>query len=154
MNFLSYLTFIIKLSKANICLFFMSVRANMNVKKVLRFYFCAESAQEEMDRLIAYRALRIDFARGAEECVAEVAELVARKGEMCGFYRHVHAALSRFSRRELCVLKDYAFGRRAADAERRREIHRLAVAFSRRIRGCLEKFARGVDTAMRCSFQA
>lgn len=125
----------------------------MNVKKVLKFYFTADRAERLIDALIARRAYAFDFTRCAERCAEEVACLVHKKGEMCRFYNYVDGAAETFTAEERGVLRRYALlrGKRPV-GEEGREMHRLAVAFARRIRGCGEHFAEGIAAAMEFSF--
>ena len=123
----------------------------MNVKKVLKFYFCAESAQEEMDRLIAYKALRIDFARGAEECAAEVLGTVHQEERAPGGAELAAAAvrvLSRpaaampvpVSKRKLNLTLDARLSLRPAVLRslRERSVFRIQAGISRAFREYLQ----------------
>lgn len=131
----------------------------MKVKAILRFYFTAERVEAMLDRLIYKKALSVSAGRGAYECAEEVAELVEKKGELCEFAVFLGRALSKFSARELEVLKRYAFSPRRSEVEivqeggdGAAEAHRLAVAFARRIRGGAEKYSDGMRVAAEFCF--
>ena len=116
----------------------------MKVKKLLRFYFTAAKAEKLLGDLILHKAVRAEFARGAEEGAEEVAELVEKKAAMCGFYRRLDGVMNTFCERERAELQSYAF----AAGGRESEQHRLAVAFARRIRGKIGADDGGLAAAM------
>ena len=117
----------------------------MKVKHVLKFYFTACAAEERLDRLILKRATSIGGGRDAYECAERVAELVEKKMALGAFYRFLDGIMRAFSESERGVLREYAFSpREAREGEKAREAHRLAVAFARRIRGCLKRYGEGI----------
>ena len=73
----------------------------MKVKKLLKFYFNAGRAEKLIDRLIYKKATSVNFARPADDCAEEVAELVKKKAEMCAFYGFLKGAVSAFSEEEM-----------------------------------------------------
>lgn len=119
----------------------------MKVKKLLRFYFTAESAVRLIDNLIIRKAVRAEFCRGAEECAEEVAELVSKKADMCDFYRCIDGVMNMFCEGERAVLENYAMSNTKG-----REEHRLAVAFARKMRGLIGADDKGLAAAMEFSF--
>ena len=52
----------------------------MKVKKLLKFYFNAERAERLIDNLICKKATSVSFARPADDCAEEVAELARSLG--------------------------------------------------------------------------
>ena len=143
MRILSYFAGIIKLQKTNKCLFFMDGR-EMKVKKLLRFYFTAERAERLLDDLIISKAVRAEFARGAQDCAEEVAALVKKKADMCAFYGCLEGVMNTFREGERAVLENYALRAGGRDGES----HRLAVAFARRLKGKITLYDEGLAAAM------
>ncbi len=112
----------------------------MRLKAILKFYFKPEEAETRLNRLICHRAYSLNSSRGAYDCAVAVAELLHKKGELCVLWGFLNGAAEKFSDGELEKLKEYAFAPRRRGSEGR-EMHRLAVAFARRIRGGTERFA-------------
>lgn len=68
-----------------------------------------------------------------------------KKMALGAFYRFLDGVMRAFSESERGVLREYAFSpREAREGEKAREAHRLAVAFARRIRGCLKRYGEGI----------
>ncbi len=108
----------------------------MKLKRLLRFYFAAEGLNETLDELIY--ACALSAIEGSKPCnyyAEKACSLVAAKGELCGLYGYLDDVVSGFTAEDIRSLKSYAFCRCPNDlnAGERRELHRAAVKFSRRI---------------------
>ncbi len=125
----------------------------MKVKKLLKFYFNAGRAEKLIDRLIYKKATSVNFARPADDCAEEVAELVKKKAEMCAFYGFLKGAVSAFSEEEMKELKRYSVsGSAAFGKDEGRAVRRLALKLARRLKGCSEKYSEGIAAAFDLSF--
>lgn len=119
----------------------------MKVKAILKFYFTAEEAFANVDRLIYKNAFSVSATRGAYDCAEEVANLIYKKGALAELWNFLDGVIKKFSDGERDVLGAYALSPRMRRDDGREE-HRLAVAFARRIKGCGERFREGI-AAMR-----
>lgn len=108
----------------------------MKLKRLLQFYFFAEELNSALDNLTLSLAVRSgESERGAEYFFGRICEIVGKKGKLAALWGRFDGVISKMTERDRATLKDYASmrsGTGALPAERKREIHRAVVKFSRR----------------------
>lgn len=119
----------------------------MKVKRVLRFYFSADGLEKAFDNLIMSNACKSAQPYSGERYVEKICALIEEKGELNELWRYLDGVISGIAAEDRCALESYAlmrFGIKRLDEEKRREIKRAAMKFTRRARR-LESF----DKALR-----
>lgn len=111
------------------------------LKKILRFYYSAESLNERLDSLISATA-SLSWKSGGTALAdfSRVEKLVEVKGELSEFYARLCGVMSGMSESDLRTLKSYSSMRTGTgklSAEAKSEIHRAAVKFARRASGVI-----------------
>lgn len=119
----------------------------MKIKRLLKFYFSADSLERAFDKLIVARACSsgANLADGAE-CAEYLIELIWEKSELQRLWAYLDGVIAGLSERDCRTLRTYSqmrYGLTSVDAERRKEIRRAAVKFRRRARRT-EDFYAGV----------
>lgn len=111
----------------------------MKTKRILRFYFYADSLNRAFDNIIYKRAC--SSAGGAREG-GEIAEgicgLIAEKCELGELWEYLDRGAAALTGEELAALESYArlrCGIKRLGEEERKRIRRAAVKFTRRLRG-------------------
>ena len=119
----------------------------MKSKRLLKFYFAADSLNRPLDNLITQNALAsADGFLSGEFYAERILELVCAKKELNALWRHLDGVISGFSESEKKVLRYYGTmrgGTAKLPAETVREIKRVTVKFKRRLRN-IERFAEGI----------
>ena len=90
----------------------------MNVKRILRFYFYADTLEKVFDGIIFHSALSSAYIAESELCAERICGLIGEKQERSALYRY--ASLR-------CGIKKLS-------DEERKAIKRAAVKFTRRAR--------------------
>ena len=103
----------------------------MKVKLLLKFYFNAASLNEWLDRLIEYRACRIE---GGD--FEKISELIEHKQKLCRLMNYLEGKFEKLTKRDIETLKWYSslrVGIRNLEDGLRREIKRAVMKFARRL---------------------
>ena len=115
---------------------------NMKVKRVLRFYFSADSLETAFDNLIMNNACKSVQPYSGEIIAEKIFALIEEKEELSRLYSYLDGVISGITVEDRCALESYALmrcGIKRLDEEKRREIKRAAMKFTRRARR-LESF--------------
>lgn len=110
----------------------------MKCKRLLKFYFYAESLNTALDRLITAVALKSqERAGGGEECAERIIEIIREKDELSRLWNYLDGVLKSFSESEIQILKFYGglnSGLYSLNKETIKKIKTAAIKFSRRAR--------------------
>ena len=109
----------------------------MNVKRILRFYFYADTLEKVFDGIIFHSALSSAYIAESELCAERICGLIGEKQELSEFWEYLDKILSGFSENERSALYRYASlrcGIKKLSDEERKAIKRAAVKFTRRAR--------------------
>ena len=121
-------------------------RSILKIKRVLRFYFSADSLERAFNNIIIKSALSSARSTEGGLYADKICNLIGEKQELSQLWGYVDGVLKSFSESECAVLEEYAnmrTGIKELCEEKRRNIRRIAVKFVRRARR-LESF----DTAL------
>ncbi|MDE7181774.1 MAG: hypothetical protein K2O41_01905 [Clostridia bacterium] len=117
----------------------------MKVKKILRFYFSAESLERAFDNLITRYALA-SAERGGEESAERILRVLGEKDELAKLWRYIDTVVPTLPPAEQSALKEYAAlrcGIKRISDEKRKLLRRSVIKFTRRARR-LESFIEGL----------
>ena len=111
----------------------------MKPKKILRFYFSAESLERAFDNLIEHKAF--DFGADTLACAERLCAVIGEKMQLERLWTYLDGILATFSAEERGTLLKYSLRHALplADDERR-AVKRAVIKFTRRARR-LEDFA-------------
>ena len=118
----------------------------MRLKRILRFYFSADSLNFAMDRLIKRLAIRSQESLGSA-CAERMCDVIGEKSKLSKLWGYIDTVLDTLSGGERRVLQDYSkmrTGIKGLEDDRRREIRRVCMKFTRHARR-LEYFAEGLS---------
>ncbi len=119
----------------------------MKSKRILKFYFFAESLNFALDNLIEKFAVSSsDFTRGGDYYAEKICGIVEEKGKLSELWNFLDTVMRGFTVSERKVLRFYGATRRGISSfteDERREIKRVTVKFGRHAKG-LERFKEGV----------
>lgn len=108
----------------------------LNVKRLLKFYFCADSLNDALDRTIMFTAVKSGgYADGGEEFAEKILRIISVKGKLSELWRDMDRVISCMTDRDRRTLEGYAYlkgGTSAISSESAREMHRAVMKFSRR----------------------
>lgn len=114
----------------------------MKTKKILRFYFSADSLNKAFDTLMVNKACAANSS-GVEAC-EKLCSLVGDKIQLERLWGYLDGILSTFSEEERATLLKYS-ARRACLKSSCKEVKRAVVKFMRRARR-LEEFEDSIAT--------
>lgn len=122
----------------------------MKLKKLLRFYYSADSLNSALDNIIKgfAAAAATDVYRGCEYYFGKIAVVVEKKVGLSGLWRALDGIISKMSARDWETLGFYArlrTGTARLEEGVRREIHRAVVKFARRAGTSLDRFSAETD---------
>ena len=103
----------------------------MKVKLLLKFYFNAAAVNGWLDRLIEYRACKL----GVYE-FNKVTELIEDKKRLCSLMDYLEGKFAKLTKKDIATLCFYAnlrVGIRRLEDEKRREIKRAVMKFTRKL---------------------
>jgi len=123
-----------------------------NLKKLLRFYYSAESVNEALDGVI----LRLASSSwcdsfGGEHSFDKVNRVVEVKAELSGLWAELDGIISAMTESDRQSLERYLqlkTGIGALGEEERKELHRVLVKFTRRLGTLLERRSGAVKLAV------
>lgn len=118
------------------------MRKVLKIKRVLRFYFSADSLERALNNLIIKGAYSSAYSSECEKYAEKICDLIGEKQSLSRLWEYLDKIMNGLSVDERGVLKSYArmrCGIKKLCGERRREIKRAAVKFTRRARR-LESF--------------
>ena len=107
----------------------------MKVKRLLKFYFCAEELNSALDDIIVRKAVQSGMGAGAEECAGDILKVISAKEELAGLWNYLDGLFSSLCGEDVARLKRYALLRRGLKflpEEESRGIHGSLMKFSRR----------------------
>lgn len=109
----------------------------MVVKKLLRFYFGADSLNSALDNIIARIAVQAgyDIYKGCEYYAEKIAAAVEVKGELNKLWIRLNGVVAGLDGKDIQTLKWYSSmrtGIKKLSESGKREIHRAVVKFTRR----------------------
>ena len=109
----------------------------MKVKRILRFYFCADSLERAFDNLIINNAYKSVQPYSGELYAEKICALLEEKKALSWLWYYLDGVIGGITEEERGALESYAkmrFGIKNLDDEKRREIKRAAIKFKRRAR--------------------
>ena len=104
----------------------------MKAKRVLKFYFAADSLERYIDNLIL--KLACNFGGEVNESAEKIGNLIGEKHSLANLWIYLDGVLAKFSESEKNSLKHYAFSRQGVKG--------LPVEAIRAIRSAVIKFTR------------
>ena len=114
-------------------MFVFCLERGVKTKKILRFYFCADSLERALDNLINIKSL--DLEGDALETANRLCSVIGDKISLEGLWGYLDSVLSTFSDGEKEVLKNYSARRENPLSESEaREAKRVLIKFTRRAR--------------------
>ena len=113
----------------------------MKPKRILRFYFGAESLERAFDNLIMQKAF--DFGADTLETAERLCTVIDEKMRLERLWTYLDGVLSVFSEEDRVALKNYSSRRTFDDAERR-AVKRAVIKFTRHARRICE-FSDGIS---------
>jgi len=119
----------------------------MKSKRLLKFYFSAESVNRALDNLITENALAsAGYGRDGVYYAEKICALINAKRELSALWRYLDGVIGALSVDERAVLRFYGTlrgGTSKLSTQSRREIKRVTVKFTRRARA-VGRYAEGV----------
>ena len=107
----------------------------MKVKRLIKFYFSAESLNKTLDNLIATVALKSDeWVGNGEKCAEKICGLISAKDRLQELWAYLDGVMEKLTLRDRDVLRLYGglrVGIKRFPVDEAREIRRAAVKFSR-----------------------
>ena len=117
----------------------------MKVKRILRFYYCADSLERAFDNLILKIASSFDGS--GFDCADRLCRIIGEKSELAALWDYLDGIISRLPEDDNAALGEYARLRcgikRLAPDEIKR-LRRAVIKFKRRARR-LDGFKRGTE---------
>ena len=118
----------------------------MKVKRILRFYYCAESLERAFDNLIMKIATS-SFDKSSLNCADRLCRIIDEKNELSKLWGYLDGVIPKLSEEERASLEEYArlrCGIKRLGADDVKRIRRAVVKFMRHARR-LEDFSRGAQ---------
>lgn len=114
-------------------------RAEVKIKKLLRFYYSADSLNKALDNLIMRLALAAgeDVFSGCGRYAERIASVIDVKQKLGGLWARLDEIISAMTEGDRLTLKKYASMRVGPGCADKKEIHRASVKFARRAGGLL-----------------
>lgn len=109
--------------------------ANLRVKKILRFYFSAESLERAFNNVIINNACSYADSYGGDYYAERICNLIEEKQQLSGLWGYLDGVMGGLTATERAVLEGYAelrYGIKNLSDGRRREIKRVCMKFTRR----------------------
>ena len=107
----------------------------MKVKRLLRFYFCADELNSALDNIIMRRAVSSGLGARAEESMDGIIQIIAAKSELAELWNYLDKVFSTLGTEDVIRLHRYAVmrtGLRSLAEAEKRGIHSSLMKFSRR----------------------
>lgn len=106
----------------------------LQIKRLLRFYFSAESLDKALNNLILKLAVHSggNTYVGGEACAEKIIALIGVKGRLSELWARLNGVLINMTEGDRATLKRYAASRANVNWKEKREIHRAVVKFGRR----------------------
>lgn len=119
----------------------------MKTKKILRFYFGADSLERVLDNLIISKAC--DFSGNTLETAERLCEVIGDKIRLERLWGYLDGVLSSFSKDERGALRLYSSRREVPlNESERRSANRVLIKFTRHARR-IDDFTDGVEVLNR-----
>jgi hypothetical protein len=110
----------------------------LKTKRVLKFYFCADTLNTVFDRAILFRAYAsAGSAREGGVVAEEICKLIESKQKLHSLWLYLNGVINTFDEKEKEVLKFFALyrGGEEIEEEKLKRIKSVAMKFRRRARG-------------------
>lgn len=107
----------------------------MKVKRLLKFYFCAEELNSALDDIIMRKAAGSAMGACAEECADDILKIISAKQELNRLWNYLDKIFAGLGREDIIRLERYAMmrcGLKMLGSEERKGIHSSLMKFSRR----------------------
>ena len=117
----------------------------MKVKRILRFYYCAESLERAFDNLI-FKIASSSFDKSSFDCADRLCRIIDEKSELAKLWSYLDGIIPALSEEERSSLEEYAklrCGIKRLAAEDIKRLRRAVVKFRRHARR-LECFYKGL----------
>ena len=118
----------------------------MKVKRILRFYYCAEGLERAFDNLIMKIAVS-SFDKSCFSGADRLCRIIAEKSELSRLWDYLDGIIPCLSEEERVSLEEYAkmrCGIKKLGADDVKRLRRAVVKFKRRARR-LNNFSKGVE---------
>ena len=112
-------------------MFVFCLERKVKPKKILRFYFGAESLERAFDNLITSKAF--DFGGDTLETAERLCTVIGEKMRLQRLWAYLDSVLSSFSEADRLALKSYSSRRTFSDADHR-AAKRAVIKFTRHAR--------------------
>lgn len=114
----------------------------MKIKKILRFYFGADSLERAFDNLINKYVLS-SMSAPCIDCASGIIDILEEKNSLANLWGYIDGVLKSFNASDLTALEEYAHlrcGLKSLSDAKRKGIRRAVIKFRRRAHR-LESFA-------------
>lgn len=118
----------------------------LKVKKLLRFYYCAEGLERAFDNLILKIAIS-SYDKGCFSGADRLCRIIDEKSELSKLWNYLDGIIPNLSEEEKASLEEYAkmrCGIKRLGADDIKRLRRAVIKFRRRARR-LDGFSRGVE---------
>lgn len=118
----------------------------MKIKRILRFYFCAENLESAFDNLIMKIALS-SFDKSSFNCADRLCRVIGEKKELAKLWDYLDGIIPNLSEEERAALEEYArlrCGIKRLCADDVKRLRRAVIKFKRRARR-LDGFLKGAE---------
>ena len=113
-------------------MFVFCLETEVKPKKILRFYFGAESLERAFDNLITSKAF--DFGGDTLETAERLCTVIGEKMRLQRLWAYLDSVLSSFSEADRAALKNYASKFTAINDSERKAAKRAVIKFTRHAR--------------------
>ena len=118
----------------------------MKVKRILRFYYCAENLERAFDNLI-FKIASSSFDKSSFDCADRLCRIIDEKSELAKLWSYLDGIIHVLSEEERLSLEEYAkmrCGIKRLGADDIKRLRRAVVKFRRHAHR-LEGFSRGLN---------
>ncbi len=117
----------------------------MKVKRLLKFYFCADGLNGALDNIILRFAMRsADGTSSCEVYAEKMIKVISEKESLGKLWAFLDNAFRTLTARDIATLESYALSKRKISEIGKTEIKRAVTKFSRRIRAGIDRFSASV----------
>ncbi len=126
----------------------------MNGKRILRFYFSADSLNAAMDNLIERAAFSSrDIYRDGDYYAEKIIAVIEAKRQLSLLWGYLNAVVSGLPERDEQILASYAMmrtGLSKLSPDGEREVRRALIKFVRRAKRGIDRFGAGLKIVDEC----
>lgn len=103
----------------------------MKVKGILRFYFCADFLNEELDKRILKQAFSSSDPEKGGRCADRIINIISEKQKLAALWQYLDGVMQGFGEDDRRVLYYYGVSAGKVPKERRNAVRRVTVRFFR-----------------------